>query len=90
MLLYGEKLMVVWRQQAALHTAHPARERLDGNADIGLGRPDVDEFAFLKRRHPQILNLRPQNLSNGSEQPCLLNWLAAIFLPAVDTERHYR
>src|SRR5690606_11048114 len=84
-----EQTGIEGRKQAPLHAAHPAREWPDGNADVGLGRPDVNEFTLLEWRHPQVLDLRSQNLPNGSEQPRLLNRLTAILFPAVDAERHY-
>ena len=88
-LLDLEQTGIEGRQQAALHAAHPAREWPNGNTDIGLGRPDVDEFTLLEGRHPQVLDLRPQNLPNGSKQSCLLDRLAAILFPSIDAECHY-
>src|SRR5690606_30975544 len=70
-LLNLEKTGIKGGQQTALNATHPAREWPDGNADIGLGRPNINEFAFLERRHPHILDLRTQNLANGREKPCL-------------------
>ena len=77
------------RKQAALHAAHPAWKRPHRHTDIGLSRPDVDEFTLLEWRHAQVFDLYPQNLPNGSEQPCLLNRLAAVFFPSVDAECHH-
>src|SRR5690606_6555601 len=87
-LLNLEKTGIKGGQQTALNATHPAREWPDGDADVGLGRPDVDEFTLLERRHPQVLDLRPQNLPNGSKQSCLLDRLATILFPAVDAECH--
>src|SRR5690606_16579607 len=47
-LLNLEKTGIKGGQQTALHATHPAREWPDGNADIGLGRPNINEFAFLE------------------------------------------
>jgi hypothetical protein len=58
-LLDFEQTGIKGRQQAALHAAHPARKRPNWNADIGLSRPDVDEFTLLEWRHAQVLDLRP-------------------------------
>ena len=85
-----EQPRVEGRQQAAFHAAHPARERTDGDADVRLRRPRIDEFALLERWHAQVLHLRAENLADGGEQARLGDGLAAILFPLVDAQRHHR
>lgn len=85
-----EQAEIIGRKQAAFHAAQPARERPDRNADIGFGRPDIDVFASLERRHAELLDLLSERLSDSGEQTGFFNRLAAAFLPAVGRQRDDR
>src|SRR5690606_34508525 len=66
------------------------RKRADGNTNVRLRRPRIDEFALLEWWHAQVLHLRTEHLADGGEQARLADGLASVFFPLIDAQCHHR